>query len=61
MTFSKNEKLMIGEGSNQILHFLRELQLKIPSGIKNFPGCVFSLKKFKSDIETTSKSTGIEL
>ena len=53
MAFLKNDKLMMieeeeelggrgrGGGGHQTLHFLRQLLLKITSGLKNFPGYVF--------------------
>ena len=44
-----------------MLHFLRYLLLKITSGLKNFPGYVFWLKKLKNDIEIALKPTGIKL
>ena len=45
MAFLKNDKLMVidegGGGGNQIQHFVRQLVLKITSGLKNSPGYVF--------------------
>ena len=48
-------------GDHQIQQFLRfqQLLLKITSGLKNSPGYLFSLKKFKNDIKIVLKPTGI--
>ena len=41
MVFLRNDKFMMMEGDDQILHFLRYFLLKMTSGLKNFPGYVF--------------------
>ena len=61
MAFLKNYKLMMIGGGSQILHYLRELLLKITSGLKNSLGHVFCLKKLKNDMKIALKRTGIEL
>ena len=44
-----------------MLHFLRQLLLKIASGFKSFPEYVFWLSKLKNDIKIALKLTGIKL
>ena len=56
------KKLQIGDdkGDPQIQQFLRQILLKITSGLKNSPGYLFWLKKLKNDIEIALKATGIK-
>ena len=47
--------------AGQILHFLRQLLLKITYGLKKNPWVCFWLKKLKNDIEIALQPTGTEL
>ena len=67
MVFLKNDKLIIelGEGGDELLHFLRNLLLKVISGLKNSTEYFFWLEKLKNDkwqkIKIALKPTGIKL
>ena len=40
MHFDPDARVFVLGHGGQILHFVRQLLLKITSGLKNFPGCV---------------------
>ena len=73
MVFLKNDKLIIelggggggGGGGDELLHFLRNLLLKVISGLKNSTEYFFWLEKLKNDkwqkIKIALKPTGIKL
>ena len=57
----QNDKLMMIDGGDQLLHFVRYRLLKITSSLKNFSGYVFWLAKLKNDIKVALKPTAIRL
>ena len=66
MVFLKNDKLIIElGGGDELLHFLRNLLLKVISGLKNSTEYFFWLEKLKNDkwqkIKIALKPTGIKL